>query len=103
MTRLTIDPAAAFEIGDAARSYETTRPGLGNEFIRQLDFAFYNIRQFPEMSAAVAPGFRRCVVHRFPFCLVYRVKQDEVQVLALFPTHADPERLLARLFAATAR
>lgn len=97
MTPLVIAPAAALEIADAARSYEATRPGLGTDFIQHIDTALGNLRQFPHMAAIVMPGFRRIVLHRFPFSVVYRITPAEAQVIAVFPTREDPERLLARL------
>ena len=101
MSRLLIHPAAACEIGDAARSYDASRPGLGVAFLRQLDGCFRNIADFPEMAASVLPGYRRAVVQGFPFIVVYRIAGDQLQVLALFPSLADPSRLLARLSSAS--
>lgn len=97
MMRLRIAAPAAFEIADAARSYDATRPGLGSAFVQHIDAALNNIAQFPEMAAMAAPGFRRAVLHRFPYSVVYRVTPDGIDVLALFPTQANPETLLNRL------
>lgn len=101
MTRVLVHPAAAFEIADAVRSYDATRPGLGSGFLEQIDACMRNLQDFPELAASVLPGYRRAVVQRFPFIVVYRIVADEVQVLALFPAQADPARLLSRLLAPT--
>lgn len=102
MTRVALIPAAAFEIAEAAAAYDATRPGMGSAFVRCIDRTIIHIRQFPEIAPAIEQDFRRAVIHRFPFCIVYRATPDEVQVLALFPTQADPGRLLARLSAPAA-
>lgn len=101
MTSVTFDPTASFEIADAMRAYEATRPGLGRAFLQQVDAALGSIRRFPELAASCAPSLRRAVIYRFPYCLVYRLQAEEVQVLAVFPTRADPERLLARLLSSS--
>jgi toxin ParE1/3/4 len=94
---LVIAPQAAFDIANTTASYRATEPGLGTAFVRHLDRTLANIQHFPEMAANVLPGFRRAIMHRFPFCVVYRIRGQEVEVIALFPTRADPHRLLARL------
>lgn len=101
MTHLVVHPAAACEIADAVRAYDASRPGLGSVFLRQIDACLRNVREFPELAASVLPGYRRSVVQRFPFIVVYRIVEDEVQVLALFPSQADPARLFSRLLTAT--
>ncbi len=97
MTRLLLTPPAAFEIAEAAASYEATRPGLGRTFVRHIDRLINHVTRYPESAPVIERGFRRAVVYRFPFCIVYRVKPGEVQVLSVLPTRSDPMRLMERL------
>lgn len=99
MTRLVLTPPAAFEIAEAAASYEATRPGLGRTFVRHIDRLINHISRYPESAPVIEGGFRRAVVYRFPFCIVYRVKPGEIQVLGVLPTRSDPIRLMKRLTA----
>ena len=101
MTRITVAPAAAFEIADAAQAYEATRPGLSDAFVSEVDRALTGVRDYPYIAASIMPGFRRCILRRFPYSVAYRVVGDDVQVLALFPTRTDPAQLAARLASAT--
>jgi plasmid stabilization system protein ParE len=100
MKRLAVTPQAGIELADAITAYEATRPGHGLAFIEEFDRSTDHLRRFPEMAPEIEPGFRRAVVHRFPFCVVYRVTGDQVQVLGVLPTRADPARLLERLMSA---
>lgn len=97
MSRVFVASAAAYEIADALRSYEMTRPGLGRLFVDQVDRTLVQVGNYPEAAPTVSPGFRRAVVHQFPYCIIYRLHANDVQVLAVFPTRADPARLLSRL------
>lgn len=95
--RVELAPAAAQEVADAAQAYEATRPGLGEDFVAQLDRGLIRIAEFPEMAALVAPGIRRAVLHQFPFSVVYRVRGNIIEVLALAPHRGHPDRLLGGL------
>jgi plasmid stabilization system protein ParE len=97
MTRILFAPHAAFELADAAASYHATRPGLGRAFVEQVDHALSRIAYFPEIAPVVGGEFRRAVVYRFPFSIIYRVADGEIQVMGVLPTQADPERLILRL------
>ncbi|MCC7290441.1 MAG: hypothetical protein IT449_00095 [Phycisphaerales bacterium] len=103
MNRLVLSSAAAFEIAEAAASYEATRPGLGRTFVRHIDRLFNHIRRYPESAPVIEAGFRRAVVYRFPFCVVYRVQPDAIQVIGVLTTRSDPMRLMERLTAAAGR
>lgn len=98
--RLTLASAAGFELMDATNAYEATRPRLGREFLEQVDRVCVRLQRHPYMAPVVAGEFRRAVVSRFPYCLVYRVCGSEVQVIAVLPTRADPQRLFDRIASA---
>lgn len=97
---VVVSPAAAFEIADATTAYEATRPGLGRDFLHELSRARVQIERFPAGCQQVLPGIRRCLIHRFPFGVIYRCLPDRIEVLAVLPTQADPMRVSIR--AATA-
>lgn len=93
---VVLSPAAAFDIADAATSYEATRIGLGREFLTELRRARLQIERFPAGCQHVMPGVRRCLMHRFPFGVIYRSRPDRIEILAVLPTQADPLRLTVR-------
>ena len=97
MTRLVITDPARRDLDDAAASYDERRAGLGRAFLEQVDHTLENVSLFPEGAPTVFDHVRKIVVQRFPFCIVYRVGVERVDIIAVLPTRTDPSRLLSRL------
>lgn len=97
MMRIVFVSEASFELTDAASAYDATRAGLGRMFIQQVDESLMRLVTFPEIAASVGGPFRRAVLHRFPYSIIYRVSGGQIQVLGILPNRADPARLQARL------
>ena len=73
--RRVVLPEAAEELVDAVAWYEGRRPGLGAEFFGEVDAGMERVMTSPS-SAAPWPAdarFRRLVLRRFPYVLVYEV------------------------------
>jgi hypothetical protein len=58
------------EFDDAVDYYERENPGLGAKFTDEEDAGFTRIRKQP----VVAPNVRKLVLARFPYTLVYEVR-----------------------------
>lgn len=93
---VTVSPVAEFEIADAARAYEATRPGLGSRFLDDLRHVRARIEQFPDGCPEVHPCVRRSLMGSFPFGVLYRTLPQELQIIAVMPTKADPARISVR-------
>lgn len=93
---VVISLAAAFDIADATTGYESTRLGLGREFLDELQRARLQIERFPAGSQQVHGDVRRCLMRRFPFGVLYRVLPDCIQIIAVFPTQSDPAKVSIR-------
>jgi hypothetical protein len=68
---------------EAAEWYESGRPGLGSEFVGAVD-AMSAAASTP-LAAAPWPGskrFRRRVMERFPYILIYEVRPDAIEFVA---------------------
>lgn len=91
MTRtLQVDPRALAEADSIARWYEEHRPGHGWRFRHEIDHVFARITEHPEGYQMLADRFRRAFTRRFPFVVIYRVTTDQIQVIGVMPTRADP-------------
>lgn len=99
MTRYSIAARASAEIQTAAAAYEGARPGLGKAFIGEIDRTLARLCEFPDIAPPVGKTFRRAVVFRFPYCILYRVKGSRIEVATVLPTAADPRRLRERILA----
>ena len=67
-------PLAEEEMTDAALFYESAAPSLGHDFLDDLQYAIDTVRERPELGVLVAHGFRRVLVGRFPYSLIYAVE-----------------------------
>jgi plasmid stabilization system protein ParE len=80
---------ARAELVGAASSYEAARPGLGTEFTDLVLEAFQQIeiapRQFAKLESTKLTGDirRRLLAPRFPYIIIYEVRADLIEVLAV--------------------
>ena len=92
MRSLILRPAAAADVEDAYRWYESRRPGLGEEFLHATRRVIDSILENPEQSPVVRRKTRRALVRRFPYSIFYRVVEDNVVVVACMHGRRDPNR-----------
>jgi toxin ParE1/3/4 len=88
--RIVLDPAAVAEVREAAVFYEDCREGLGQEFLASIEVAFEAIARRPALWRRLKGRFRRCLVHRFPYGVVYAIEDDVVYVAALMHLKRKP-------------
>ena len=91
--KLVVRSAAKLEIVAAAEFYEKKRLGLGREFFREVDVIFSVFRRQPYIGQAIEGdlGLRGFPLKRFPYLVIYRLKNDEIKVLAVTHQHRQPE------------
>lgn len=82
MTPLHYAPGVERELLDAVRYYNRQRPGLGGEFYSEWERVEEVVRANPLRHAPDAGGRRRALLKRFPYKLIYRVRSQDIYVLA---------------------
>ncbi|MDH3514348.1 MAG: type II toxin-antitoxin system RelE/ParE family toxin [Gammaproteobacteria bacterium] len=87
-----IRPAAAADIEEAALWYDSQRPGLGSEFLEELDYARQSIVEAPQRFPVVKRDTRRALLRRFPYALYYRIYPDRILVVACMHGRRHPKR-----------
>lgn len=90
MARLIFDPEAKFEIREAAAYYEAEREGLGKEFLALLEKTTTAIAAHPQRYRKIGGRFRRCLMPRFPYGIIYWNDGDTVFVIAVMHLHRKP-------------
>ncbi len=86
MTRpLRTAKPATDELRDAVTWYQTRRPGLGGELLDAVADTLALIEHHPDIGEAVSPDgrTRRLLVPRFPYQLVYRLRPEEIVIVAV--------------------
>ncbi|MES2703334.1 MAG: type II toxin-antitoxin system RelE/ParE family toxin [Bacteroidota bacterium] len=89
---LRISPEAFQEATDAVNYYESIRPGLGAELLLILEKWYIQIAQSPFYNSFVGTSakFRDVKIERFPYVIVYAVKDQTVTILSVRNTHRKP-------------
>ena len=85
MPRLSVDfhPDAVEEAQAARQWYAERSQSAADSFLAELDQGIEAISEVPERWPLFKHGTRRYLFHRFPFQLVYRVVDNQIQVLAV--------------------
>ena len=97
MKQLIIQLQATQEADEAASWYEDQFPGLGVEFLLELDAALGRVRDNPHMYQPVYEDARRVLVRRFPYAVYFIVETDTVRVIAILHQATNPDVWQSRL------
>jgi plasmid stabilization system protein ParE len=86
------DPAAT-ELAHAIRWYEQQRAGLGGELFDAITETIDLIRAHPEIgvSRPTRRPSRQLRVNRFPYNVVYRIRENDIYVVAVAHTSRRPD------------
>lgn len=94
--RIVFLPPAVADLQMAAHWLDGIRPGLSSELETEVNEFCCRIGNNPEMYERHNPGWRRTVLHRFDYALVYRIHDDTIEVVALFHCRLNPAVLTRR-------
>lgn len=88
--KLEFHPEARDEFVAAAAYYDTAVPGLGDRFLLAVRRKTTLLLQHPTAGTPRTAGARRILVTGFPYDVVYQVRDDVVEVLAVAHQHRRP-------------
>jgi toxin ParE1/3/4 len=71
--------------------YEAASSQLGVEFLDDVERAINLVRNHPASGQSVGGTFRRILLHRFPFSLIYVVEPDAVLIVAVAHQRRRPD------------
>lgn len=95
--RIELTNAARADLAQAHRYYNEQRDGLGNEFAFEIKQAIARIEQFPEAWPSLSARTRRSHAKRFPYGVVYQIRQDMILIVAVMHLHRHPDAWKSRL------
>ena len=82
--------AADAELQAAAIFYEDRVPGLGEQFLTEVEHACSRLGEHQALGPRLDMEYRRLGLRRFPLALIYRVKASKVQIIAVAHDRRKP-------------
>ena len=90
MATLIYDPTAKFEIREAAAYYEECQEGLGKAFLQNVEASAQRLAADPLRWRKLDGRFRRCLVRRFPYGIIYAVEPDCIFIATVMHLKRKP-------------
>jgi toxin ParE2 len=79
------------ELDDAIEYYNYEVQGLGDAFLAEVLNALDRISKFPEAWHPCSKRTRRCQTRRFPYGVIYQIREKEILIVAIANLHRKPE------------
>lgn len=76
-------PAASKELWEAEDWYLDRSMTAAREFVREVEHAVGRIVEAPERYPRTKYGRRRFVLLQFPFDIIYRIRDGEIEIIAV--------------------
>jgi toxin ParE1/3/4 len=90
VTSVVFHLLAEEELVEAVRFYEARAPGLGGDFIREVEYMLAQIAVNPEAGNLLTGTIRRRLLRRFPFAILYQAGTENLSVIAVMHLHRRP-------------
>jgi len=96
MMRVLFTRIARQELEDAVRFYELEYSGLGRRFKEEVRKAALRVAEYPKAWSIERGEVRKCLLHKFPYKLMYSVEEDHILVIAVAHQHRKPDYWVGR-------
>lgn len=90
-------PPARQELHAAVDYYEGRRKGLGAEFAAEVHRTILRIQANPTAWKIVIRSARRCRTRRFPYSVIYSIREDDILIVAIMHVRRRPDYWRDRL------
>jgi len=94
--RVIFTRIARRELDDAVRYYELEYSGLGRRLKEEVRKAALRIAEYPQAWSIERGDVRKCLLHRFPYKLMYAVEEDHILIVAVAHQHRKPDYWVGR-------
>ena len=88
---------AEAELDDAFEYYDEIYKGLGTRFIEEIETALARVKVTPMAWQKSSHYTHRCLLNRFPYSIVYQIRNDLILVVAIACTHQKPNYWIDRI------
>jgi len=89
--RVIFTKLARQELEDAVRFYELEHTELGRKFKEEVRKAALRIAAYPEGWSIARGNVRKCLLHKFPYKLLYAIDENHILIIAVAHQHRKPD------------
>ncbi|MAF84250.1 MAG: hypothetical protein CL797_09125 [Chromatiales bacterium] len=91
--KLSVSASAYRDIDRAAAFFDRKQPGLGAQFIIEVDRMLAVLRLNPWLGQRLDDTWRRVHLHQFPYTLIYKFndRNDSICISVVYHQHRRPE------------
>ena len=97
MQQLKFHPDVALDLKTSYHWYEEQSIGLGTDFLDEIENSYQAIIDFPNTWAIFSYGFRRYILSRFPYSVIYKSEEDIIYIVSIMHNSRKPNFWLNRL------
>ncbi len=90
MIPIIFDPDARSEFLLTVQYYEDCQKGLGQRFRLVVAAAMDKIVESPLRYRTIHAPFRRYLVQKFPYAIIYSIEPDHIRIIAVAHTKRRP-------------
>lgn len=89
--QIELHPIAEVEFWEAVDWYDDQKEGLGKLFARVFEKTVHAISERPAMFPIEYGQKRKAVVQKFPYIIIFEIRDDAVSILAVFHASRNPD------------
>jgi plasmid stabilization system protein ParE len=85
------------EFRDAIAYYDSLNSRLGDKFHEEVERLISLLLKFPNAWPELSFSTRRCRTKKFPYALIYRTKEEQIEIVAVMHLSREPNYWVDRL------
>ncbi len=87
---------AKSELEEATAFYELEYKGLEKRFKQEVKKSIKRIIEYPKVYSIERGDIRKCLLHKFPYKILYSVEDNHILVIAIAHLHRKPNYWIER-------
>ncbi len=97
--KLVITSTAQKEISDTLKYYVDRSVTAAKRFLDLLETSYNQLEQAPQHYSFFGDSLivRSLSLKRFPYAIIFRIKNDEVEIIGLHNSYQSPDKILNRI------
>lgn len=97
-SKIRFSVEASTELEAAMWWYEEQRRGLGQQFLLSLEASLDSIIRTPQLYPILyKDNIRRALLKRFPYGIIFREKEERIEVISIFHSSRDSKKIITRI------